>query len=109
MDDTGIRALFVAGGITWRVHAVQEALADAIDQSDLEASIAADGEVIDDAPKSPLGSKCLVLCHSQIDGRPLHASVNYAVNPPRVITVYRPDDPQYAGRWSPDFRKRVGP
>lgn len=93
-----------AGGAIWTVHAVQEALNDALAQQDVEDALSANGEVIERYPKDPRGPSCLTLAHLLADQRPVHSVVGYGGNPWVIVTVYRPDlQPQ---TWSPDFRRR---
>lgn len=105
MTDQQLRGGFANQRPAWTVHAVQEALNDALPQQDVEDALAANGEVIERYSQDPRGPSCLALAHLPLDQRPVHTVVGYHGSPWVIVTVYRPDlQPQ---TWSHDFRRRM--
>jgi hypothetical protein len=95
-----IRVVVRVEGLRASMHGLNEMVADALAQDQVEAALLGPAEIIEDYPDYHKGPCCLVLCWA--DGEPIHVLVSY---PPHItlITVYRPD----RGRWSTDFRRRL--
>ena len=92
--------------VQWTLHAVQEALADGLDQQDVEDALQHTAEVVEDYPHDIRGPSCLALAFLG-DGRPVHAVIGCGRTPLVMVTVYRPD--LAATKSSSDFRRRMQP
>ena len=105
MTDQGLRSGIAAQPPAWTVHAIQEALNDALPQRDVEDALASDAEIIEDYPNDPRGPSCLALAHLLADQRPVHTVIGYSMLPMVIVTVWRPDLEPH--KWSSDFRRRM--
>jgi len=75
------------------LHATQEALAENITRSEIEAALLG-AQVLEDYPDWWLGPSCLVHGQTQ-SGRDLHILASYSELPITIITVYEPRLPKW--------------
>ena len=72
-------------------HAVDQSIIRQITISELEDTLIAKAEIIEDYPEDKYGSSCLILGFTNIS-RPLHVLCSYPSRPLlKIITVYEPD------------------
>jgi hypothetical protein len=75
------------------LHAVEEALAEHITRSEIEA-VLLNAQLLEDYPNWWLGPSCLI--YGQTDtGRDLHIVASYLSLPVTIITVYEPRPPKW--------------
>lgn len=75
------------------IHAERERRSDGLSVSEIENSILADGELLEDYPDDPRGHSCLVLSFTA-DGQPVHTVWGFLPTGwIRLITVYVPTSP----------------
>jgi len=71
-------------------HAVDQSIIRQITISELEDTLIAKAEIIEDYPEDKYGSSCLILGFTKIS-RPLHVLCSYPSRPLlKIITVYEP-------------------
>jgi len=75
------------------LHAAEEALAENITRSEIEATLLS-AQVLEDYPDWWLGPSCLIYGRTPA-GRDLHIVVSYAGLPVMIITVYEPRPPKW--------------
>jgi hypothetical protein len=81
------------------LHAAEEALAEEITRSEIEAALLT-AQLLEDYPDWWLGLACLVYGQTE-NGRDLHLVVSYSGLPVTIITVYKPRSPKW---WTPTQR-----
>ena len=75
------------------LHATEEALAEEITRSEIEAAML-NAQVLEDYPDWWLGPSCLISGRTDA-GRDLHIVASYSGLPVMIITVYEPRPPKW--------------
>ncbi len=97
-------------------HALHAAAADQVTIQEIwDGVLSPSAEVIEDYPADSRGPSCLI--YYLVHNIPEHVVVVYPCAPTAVamglsamafmITCYRPGSPNYAYKWSPDFKHRI--
>lgn len=94
MDFDWIKSKITKGNYEFSSHAEEERQADKISISEIEKAIL-NGEVIENYPKDPRGTSCLILGYGQ-EGYPIHIVCGKTNSERiRIITVYIPAFPKW--------------
>ena len=75
------------------LHAAEEALAEHITRSEIEAAML-NAQLLEDYPDWWLGPSCLIYGQTEA-GRDLHIVASYLSLPVTIITVYEPRPPKW--------------
>jgi hypothetical protein len=97
VDSDAILQLFIEAVTTQQVklslHAAEEALAEEITRSEIEATLL-NAQILEDYPDWWLGPSCLVCGRTKTD-RSIHIVASYSKLPITIITVYEPRPPKW--------------
>jgi hypothetical protein len=97
LDSATILRLFVEAvtkqQIKISLHAAEEALAEEITRTKIEATLL-NAQIVEDYPDWWLGPSCLIYGQTQA-GRNIHIVVSYSKLPVTIITVYEPRPPKW--------------
>jgi hypothetical protein len=118
MNLQAIQNAIRAGHILVGSHATTEAVADGLLLSEVwDGVLHSSAVVIEDYPTDSRGSSCLIYC--EVAGLAEHVVIAFpsASAAQRLeyaelaflVTCYRPGKVQHASKWTPDFKKRIGP
>ena len=118
MNVNDIQDAIRAGRTLAGSHAAVEAAADGLTLDEVWTALLGDTvEIIEDYPTDPRGSSCLLYC--ELHGHAHHVVIAFPSQQAAqrhgysslafLVTCYRPGGPNYAAKWSLDFKKRVVP